>query len=177
MSTPRAGTRQREALSSPPTVVRNGCHAPKKNRAGDRRTRRPPARRLWRQLRILAEYSFKAPASAFPGAEDLGDTDVDFEATLDQKGFLRELRLHGEAEGAGATVTETYEDIDKNLGIRPPDPGEVDGTLQRIDSREDLDALLGASTPERELQRSVIPSPRIWRLRSRRSVRRGCSHW
>lgn len=93
----------------------------------------------------VTEFQFKAPASAFPGAEDLGDTDVDFEATIDGKGYLTELTLHGEAEGAGATVTETYEHIGKDLGIEPPDPAEVEGTVQRIDSKEQLEALLGAT--------------------------------
>jgi hypothetical protein len=93
----------------------------------------------------VSEFHFKAPASAFPGAEDLGDTDVDFEATIDGQGYLTELTLHGEAEGAGATVTETYEDIGQDLGIAPPDPSEVEGTVQRIDSKEQLEALLGAT--------------------------------
>ena len=95
----------------------------------------------------VSEFSFKAPSSAFPGAADLGDTDVDFEATIDGKGYLTELKLHGEAEGAGATVTETYTDIDKNLGIRPPAPSEVQGAVQRIDSKEQLEALIGSTTP------------------------------
>jgi hypothetical protein len=93
----------------------------------------------------VTEYSFKAPASAFPDAEDLGDTDVEFEATIDGKGYLTELSLHGEAEGAGATVTETYQDIDKDLGIRPPAPSEVQGAVQRIESKEQLEALIGGS--------------------------------
>ncbi len=91
-----------------------------------------------------AEFSFKAPASAFSGAEGLGDSDVDFEATIDGKGFLTQLVLHGEAEGAGATATETYERIDSNLGISPPAESEVHGTVQRLDSKADLEALLGA---------------------------------
>lgn len=92
----------------------------------------------------VSEFSFKAPASAFPDAEDLGDTDVDFEATIDGKGYLTELTLHGEAEGAGATVTETYEDIDQDLHIRPPAPSEVQGSVQQIDSKDELEALLGS---------------------------------
>ena len=93
----------------------------------------------------VTEFHFKAPASAFPDSEDLGDTDVDFEATIDGRGYLTVLALHGEAEGAGATVTETYEDIDKDLGISPPAASEVHGTVQQIGSREELEALLGAS--------------------------------
>lgn len=54
----------------------------------------------------MSEYSFKAPASAFPDAEDLGDTD---------------------------------------LHIRPPAASEIAGTEQRIDSREELEALIGGS--------------------------------
>jgi hypothetical protein len=90
------------------------------------------------------EFSFKAPASAFPGSEALGESDVDFEATVDGKGFLTQLVLHGEAEGAGATATETYERIDSNLGISPPAASEVHGTVQKIDSKSELEALLGA---------------------------------
>jgi hypothetical protein len=93
----------------------------------------------------VSEFSFKAPSSAFPGAGDLGDTDVDFEATVDGRGYLTELKLHGEAEGAGATVTETYDHIGKDLVIRPPAASEIEGTVQQIDSRSELDALLGAT--------------------------------
>ena len=92
-----------------------------------------------------AEFQFKAPASAFPDAEDLGDIDVDFVATVDDKGFLTQLVLHGEAEGAGATVTETYERINSDLGIEPPADDEVHGTVQQIGSREELEALVGAT--------------------------------
>jgi hypothetical protein len=92
-----------------------------------------------------AEFSFKAPASAFPGSEALGESDVDFEATIDGKGYLTQLVLHGEAEGAGATATETYERIDKNLGISPPAESEVHGTVQRLDSKAELESLLGGT--------------------------------
>ncbi len=95
----------------------------------------------------VSEFQFSAPASAFPDAEDLGDTDVDFEATLDGKGYLTELKLHGEAEGAGATVTETYKDIGKDLAIRPPAPGEVQGSVQQITSKDELEALVGSTAP------------------------------
>jgi hypothetical protein len=90
-------------------------------------------------------YSFKAPASAFSGSEDLGDTSIDFTAVIDRKGFLRELTLHGAEDEAGVTVTEKYEDIDADLGIRPPDPSEIHGQTQTIRSRADLDALLGTT--------------------------------
>jgi hypothetical protein len=92
-----------------------------------------------------AEFQFKAPASAFPDAKDLGDIDVDFQATVDDKGFLTQLVLHGEAEGAGATVTETYERINSELGIEPPADDEVHGTVQQIGSRDELEALVGAT--------------------------------
>jgi hypothetical protein len=91
------------------------------------------------------EFSFKAPASSFSGAEALGDTDVEFEATIDAKGFLTELTIHGEAEGAEATATETYDRIDADLGIAPPTATEVHGTVQQIDSKSELEALLGAT--------------------------------
>jgi hypothetical protein len=93
----------------------------------------------------VTKYSFVAPASAFPDSEDLGDTKIDFDATLDRKGFLRELVLHGEEDGAGVTVTETYTDIDADLGIRPPDPSEVHGAVQSITSKADLEALIGTT--------------------------------
>jgi hypothetical protein len=91
-----------------------------------------------------AEFSFKAPASAFPGSEALGESDVDYEATIDGKDYLTQLVLHGEAEGAGATATETYERIDSDLGISPPAESEVHGTVQRLDSKAELESLLGA---------------------------------
>jgi hypothetical protein len=93
----------------------------------------------------VTKYFFKAPASAFPDSEDLGDTKIDFEATVDRKGFLRELTLHGEEEGTGATVTETYDDIEADLGIGPPDPSEVHGAVQAISSKSDLEALVGTT--------------------------------
>jgi hypothetical protein len=56
----------------------------------------------------VPSYTFEAPASAFPGtAEDLGDVQIDFEAVLDRKGFLRELTVHGDEDGTGATVTDS----------------------------------------------------------------------
>lgn len=86
-------------------------------------------------------YSFEAPASAFPGSDDdLGDLKVEFEAALDRHGYLRELKFHGDEDGAGATVTATYEDIDQDLGITPPDPSDVKGPARPIHSREELDA-------------------------------------
>jgi hypothetical protein len=69
-------------------------------------------------------YSFKAPASAFPGSTDLGDLEVEFEATLDPRGYLRELVVHGDEDGAGATVTANYKNIDEPLEIQPPHPDE-----------------------------------------------------
>lgn len=88
-------------------------------------------------------YSFEAPASAFPGSDDLGDLRVEFDVTLDRHGYLRELKFHGDEDGAGATVTATYEDIDQDLGITPPDPSEVKGPARPIHSREELDELFG----------------------------------
>jgi hypothetical protein len=38
-----------------------------------------------------------------------------------------------------------YDQIGENLGIAPPAQGEVEGTVQRIDSKEQLEALLGAT--------------------------------
>jgi hypothetical protein len=93
----------------------------------------------------VTRYFFKAPASAFPDSEDLGETSIEFEATIDRKGFLRELVLHGEEEGTGVTVTETYDQINANLGIRPPARSEVHGKVQTISSKSDLEALVGAT--------------------------------
>ena len=82
-------------------------------------------------------YSFEAPASAFPGSDDdLGDLKVEFEAALDRHGYLRELKFHGDEDGAGATVTATYEDINQDLGITPPGPKEVKGPASPIHSRD-----------------------------------------
>jgi hypothetical protein len=92
----------------------------------------------------VPSYTFEAPASAFPAAgEDVGDVTVEFEAVLDQRGVLHELVIHtGEGE-TSATVTATYEDVGKDLGVKPPDPSEVHGPVQRIDSKADLDQLFG----------------------------------
>jgi hypothetical protein len=95
----------------------------------------------------VPKYYFEAPASAFSGSEDLGDLKVEFEATVDRKGFLRELVVHGDEEGVGATVTATYEDIDHDMGITAPDPKEVEGPAKPIKTRAQLDALFGLSTP------------------------------
>ena len=92
----------------------------------------------------VPRYSFHAPASAFPDSEDLGDTDVQFEATIDRKGFLREVTLHGEQEDTGVTVTEKYDDIEANFEIGPPAKSEISGPTKRIHSREELEALIGA---------------------------------
>lgn len=91
----------------------------------------------------VTEYSFEAPASAFPGSDDIGDVQVEFDATVDRHGFLRELVVHGDEDGAGATVTANYDDIDQDLGIAPPDPGEVHGTVTKVETRDQLDALFG----------------------------------
>ena len=94
----------------------------------------------------VPKYTFEAPASAFPGTDnDLGDVQIEFEAVLDRKGFLRELVVHGEEEGTGATVTDKYEDVNGNLGIAPPDPSEVHGPKAEIRSKADLAELFGVS--------------------------------
>ena len=85
-----------------------------------------------------------SPASTFPGAEGLGDSDVDFEATIDGKGFLTQIVIRGEADGAEATATETYERINSDLGITPPPASDVHGTVRRLDSKGELEALLGS---------------------------------
>lgn len=92
-------------------------------------------------------YSFEAPASAFPGSSDLGDLDVEFEATVDPRGYLRELVVHGEEDDAGATVTATYKNINEPMEIQAPHPDEVKGPLTTIETREELDALFGLSSP------------------------------
>jgi hypothetical protein len=92
----------------------------------------------------ITSYSFEAPASAFPGADpDLGDLKVEFEATLDRHGYLRELRFHGDEDGVGATVTAKYEDINEPQHIEAPSPAEVQGPVSPIRTREELDALFG----------------------------------
>jgi hypothetical protein len=92
----------------------------------------------------VPSYTFEAPASAFPGAgKDLGDVTVEFEAVLDKQGYLRELVIHGSEEETSATVTAKYEEIGKDLGVKAPDPSEVKGRVQRIDSKADLDRLFG----------------------------------
>jgi hypothetical protein len=95
----------------------------------------------------VPKYFFEAPASAFSGSEDLGDLKVEFEATVDRQGYLRELVVHGDEGGVGATVTAEYEDFDQDMGITPPDPSEVTGPVSPIKTRGQLDALFGLSTP------------------------------
>jgi hypothetical protein len=92
----------------------------------------------------VPSYTFEAPASAFPAAgEDVGDVTVEFEAVLDPQGVLRELVIKGGEGDTNVTVTATYEDVGEDLGVKPPDPGEVHGPVQRIDSKADLDQLFG----------------------------------
>jgi hypothetical protein len=92
-----------------------------------------------------AEFHFKAPASAFPGVPQSGPDEVEFDATLDQRGVLSELSIHASEDGAAARVTVSYEDIGGDPGIQPPDPAEVHGAVRQITSRAELDALLGVS--------------------------------
>ena len=54
-------------------------------------------------------YNFEAPASAFPGSEDLGDVRSNSKRSSTSKGYLRELTVHGEEDGTGATVSDEYE--------------------------------------------------------------------
>lgn len=93
----------------------------------------------------VTSYTFEAPASAFPDSsgDDIDDTQVEFEALLDRRGFLRELILHGDEEGTGATVTEKYERIDQDLEITPPHPSLVHGPRTTIRSRQDFEELFG----------------------------------
>jgi hypothetical protein len=89
-------------------------------------------------------YEFKAPASAFSAAdaEELGDTDVDFEAGIDHRGYLRELVGTVEAEGAKGVITVTYDDIGRVEPIEPPPPGEVSGEVTPIHSEAELESLI-----------------------------------
>lgn len=92
-------------------------------------------------------YSFEAPASAFPGSSELGDLKVEFEAVIDRQGYLRELVIHGDEDGAGATVTVHYDGVDEPRSIEPPSPSEVHGPVSPIKTRDQLDALFGLSSP------------------------------
>jgi hypothetical protein len=90
----------------------------------------------------VPSYTFEGPASAFPGTDQaLGDVQIDFAAVLDRKGFLRELVVHGEEDGTGATVADRYTDVNRDLEIAPPDPSEVKGPKGEIRSQADLDEL------------------------------------
>jgi hypothetical protein len=89
-----------------------------------------------------ARYSFKAPASAFNQTEDAGDEDVDFETTIDGKGYLRELLATISIDDAEGVITVDYEDIDKVPAIEPPPKGEVEGVPQEVHSKSELEALL-----------------------------------
>jgi hypothetical protein len=91
------------------------------------------------------EYRFEAPASSFGDVSDLGVDDVDFEATVDAEGVLEEVSIHASQDGAGARIVETYRNVGDDVGIEPPPSSEVHGSINRISSQEELDALLGAS--------------------------------
>ncbi|MBS1677484.1 MAG: hypothetical protein JST08_08875 [Actinobacteria bacterium] len=94
----------------------------------------------------VTRYSFEAPAAAFPGSSgDVEDLTVELEAALDRHGYLRELVVHGDEDGNGATVTDKYDDIDEDLEIAPPDPADVRGPVTTIHSRDELEALFGSS--------------------------------
>jgi hypothetical protein len=92
-------------------------------------------------------YSFEAPASAFPGSSDLGDLQVEFEAVIDRQGYLSELVIHGDEDGAGATVTVHYNDVNEPQQIEAPSQNEVHGPVSPIETRDQLDALFGLSSP------------------------------
>jgi hypothetical protein len=92
-------------------------------------------------------YSFEAPASAFPGSSELGDLKVEFEAVIDRQGYLRELVIHGDEDGAGATVQVNYQGVDQPQSIEAPSPDEVHGPVTPIETRDQLDALFGLSSP------------------------------
>jgi hypothetical protein len=87
-------------------------------------------------------YKFKAPATAFAQTGDLSDTDVDFEVALDGRGCLRELVGTVSAEGAEGVITVTYDEVDPIEPIEPPPSGDVKGQVKRIDSEDELEALL-----------------------------------
>ena len=87
------------------------------------------------------EYAFTAPASSFH--ESAGDDEeVEFEAVLDQRGYLRELRVEVGEEGARAIVIQTYGEIDQPLQIGPPDSKDVSGPVVRVEDRSQLRDLL-----------------------------------
>ncbi len=54
-----------------------------------------------------ARKKLEAGAAKIEDSSELGDLTVDFEATVDSQGVLWELVVHGEEDGAGATVTVT----------------------------------------------------------------------
>lgn len=86
-------------------------------------------------------YEFTAPASSFSQTEDIGDVDVDFVLTLDEREVLRGLVATIEAEGARAVVEQSYE-IGRVKPVRPPPAGDVVGPVRRIDSEAELESLL-----------------------------------
>jgi hypothetical protein len=89
------------------------------------------------------KIEFKAPASAFASAGELEgeDVDVDFETSFDEQGNLRLLVGNIEAEGATATVTVTYDNIDQTEPITAPAKSEVVGEVQQIHSQAELESL------------------------------------
>ncbi len=91
------------------------------------------------------KYEFTAPASAFSQAGGLGDTDVDFTITQDDKGYMRQLTATASAEGATAGITQDYAKIGSIAPIAPPAKSEVSGAVKRIHSEAELESLLGGA--------------------------------
>jgi hypothetical protein len=87
-------------------------------------------------------YSFTAPGSAFSQTEGAGDTDVDFEAALDPKGYLRELLGKVKVDDAEGLIKVTYDNFDHISPITAPPTNQVHGPIQHLHSDSELEALL-----------------------------------
>ncbi len=94
------------------------------------------------------KYSFTAPSSSFAdvagGDSPEVDVDVDFTATVDHQGYLRELTASASEGGTEVRILVTYEDIDQPQGVEPPSPDEVSGPVIQVHSRQQLEDLIGS---------------------------------
>lgn len=90
-------------------------------------------------------YQFSAPASAFAQTEDVGDVDLDLEATLDREGYLRELVAAFEVDGAQGEIEVTYDQFGRAGPIEPPPRRDVVGPVTRISTEAELEGLITLS--------------------------------
>jgi hypothetical protein len=91
------------------------------------------------------KYRFTAPASSLYDGAEASETG-EFEAVLDQDGYLRELHAIVAGKGAKAIVTQRYSGIGQPQRISPPPREQVSGPVTRIENRKEFEAMLGPAS-------------------------------